>query len=139
MCIYTQTTYSCKHNVETLTEPCELGRQYRTSMHDKIIIGIYESKDKCEACDDPQTLIDLTKDTHNPIDLTQDENNHIDLTQDPDASSVQDFEHRTPPIDPQLRSKKRERKDSALVEDYPGLPHTTTPVDSYPAPMDTSA
>lgn len=139
MCIYSQTTYACKHNIETLTELCDLGKEYKPSMHDKIIIGIHTSKDKCEACGGP-VLIDLTQDALNPIDLTQDEHNHIDLTQDPDAPSDQDFEHQDIPIDPQLSSKKRGRRDSALA-DYPVLPLTDGPVDSHPAPidMDTSA
>ena len=138
MCIYSQTTYSCKHNIETLTEPCELGREYKPLMHDKIIIGIHESKDKCKACGGPDILIDLTQDAQNPIDLTKDEHNHIDLTQDPDAPLDQDFEYRDTPIDPQLSSKPRERRDSGLAN-YPVLPHTDAPVDSHPAPMDTSA
>lgn len=137
MCIYSQTTYSCKHNVETLTELCDVGKQYKPSMHDKIIIGIHESKEKCEACGGPHVYVDLTQDMHNPIDLTKDEYNHIDLTQDPDAPSDQDFEHQDTPIDPYTSSKKRARRDSAL-DDYPVMQHTDLPVDSHPAPMDTS-
>jgi hypothetical protein len=142
MCIYSQTTYACRHNIETLTELCDLGKQYKPSMHDKIIIGIHESKDKCEACGGPHpVLIDLTQDVNNPIDLTKDDvHDHADFSQDPDAPSDQDFEHQGFPIDPQLSSssKKRSRRDSGLT-DYPVLPHTDAPVDSHPAPMDTSA
>lgn len=137
MCIYSQTTYSCKHNIETLTELCDLGKAYKPSMHDKIIIGIHESKDKCEACGGPHVLIDLTQGVHNPIDLTKDEHNYFDLTQDLDAASDQDFEHHNTPIGPQPSSKKRERRDSGL-DNYPVMQHTDVPVDSHPAPMDTS-
>lgn len=148
MCIYSQTTYSCKHNIETLTELCDLGRDFKPSMHDKVVIGIHESKDKCEACGGPHELIDLTQDLHNPIDLTQDahnpinltndEHDHIDLTQDHHVPSYQDFEHQETPIDPQFSSKKRSRRDSAL-DGYPTMPQTDLPMDSHPAPMDTSA
>jgi len=108
-------------------------------MHDKIIIGIHESKDKCEACGGPHpVLIDLTQDVHNPIDLTQDdEHTPVDFSQDPDAPSDQDFEHQDFPIDPQLLNKNWDRRDSGIA-DYPVLP-TDAPVDAHPAPMDTSA
>jgi hypothetical protein len=128
MCIYSQTTYSCRHNIETLTELCELGQEYKPSMHDKVIIGIHESNQKCKACGGPDILIDLTQDAQNPIDLTQ----------DPDAPSDQDFEHQDTPIDPQLSSKQWKRRDSGLAN-YPVMPQTDAPVNSHPAPMDTSA
>ncbi|QDS73667.1 hypothetical protein FKW77_002632 [Venturia effusa] len=146
MCIYSQTTYSCKHNVETLTELCDLGRNYKPSMHDKLIIGLYESKDKCEACGAPPVLIDLTQDMNNPIDLTNDQFNHNGFTQGPemppyhhfdnrDPPSYHDFEHQNTPIDLQDTPKKRVRRDSAF-DDYPVLPQTDLPVNSHPAPMD---
>jgi len=129
MCIFSQTQYAgCGHNVETLTEPCELGNLYRTSMHDKIIMGIHESIQRCRACGGPEELIDLTNDESTPIDLTNDKTAPIDLTQSNDM-----------PIRTQHHSKKRARKDSAIFNDL-NRPHpqADAPIDAYPdMPMDT--
>ncbi|KAE9965580.1 hypothetical protein EG328_009566 [Venturia inaequalis] len=152
MCIYTQTTYLCKHNIESLVEPCDLGKSFKTSMHDKLIIGIHDSPRKCDAC---SMHIDLTQPTPTPvqIDLTQDDGkNHIDstgdkldyidLTQDttdipPSSSSsslYQDFTHEThsTPFTP----NKRARRDSA-IDAYPVMPQGDGGVESHPHPIDT--
>ncbi|RDI84661.1 hypothetical protein Vi05172_g5272 [Venturia inaequalis] len=151
MCIYTQTTYLCKHNIESLLEPCDLGKSFKTSMHDKLIIGIHDSPRKCDACSNidltqptpTPTPIDLTQDdgqTH--IDLTRDDGqNHIDLTQDTDippsslsSSLYQDFTHEThsTPFTP----NKRARRDSA-IDAYPVMPQGDGGVESHPHPIDT--
>jgi len=126
MCVYSQTTYVCKHNIETLTELCELGRDYKPSMHDKVIIGIHESAQKCKACGGPDVLIDLTNSETIPIDLTNSRNSPIDLTE------AENLRIRTP-----SPSKKRARKDSGILDDLrPQDAHG--PVGSHPNPMDTS-
>jgi len=126
MCVYSQTTYACKHNIESLTELCELGREYKPSMHDKVIIGIHESAQKCRACGGPDVLIDLTNSENTPIDLTNSQKSPIDLTQ------TEDLPIRTPSA-----SKKRARKDSGVLDDLQPK-HAHGPVEAYPNPMDTN-
>jgi hypothetical protein len=54
MCYFEQTQYlACGHNVETITERCELGEKYRTSMHDKIITALHSNDGQCEKCNPP--------------------------------------------------------------------------------------
>jgi hypothetical protein len=56
MCYFEQTQYlGCGHNIETVTEKCELGERYRTSMHDKIITAIHTEDGQCEKCSPPPT------------------------------------------------------------------------------------
>jgi hypothetical protein len=54
MCYFEQTQYlACGHNVEMVTEKCELGEKYRTSMHDKIITALHTEDGQCEKCNPP--------------------------------------------------------------------------------------
>jgi len=69
MCIYSQTQYlACGHNIESLTEMCELGKEFKPSMHDKVIIGLHTSNAQCERCNPNQSPV--SKVTPETIDLT---------------------------------------------------------------------
>ena len=61
MCYFEQTQYlACGHNVELVTEKCELGERYRTSMHDKIITAIHSNDGQCEKCNPPPAYVEHT-------------------------------------------------------------------------------
>jgi hypothetical protein len=59
MCYFEQTQYlACGHNVEVVTEKCELGERYRTSMHDKIITALHSNDGQCETCNPPPAYVE---------------------------------------------------------------------------------
>lgn len=59
MCYFEQTQYlACGHNVEAVTEKCELGERYRTSMHDKIITALHSDDGQCEKCSPPPAYVE---------------------------------------------------------------------------------
>ena len=61
MCYFEQTQYlACGHNVEIVTEKCELGERYRTSMHDKIITALHSNDGQCEKCNPPPAYVENT-------------------------------------------------------------------------------